>query len=111
MRGLPPGREYGAHAHTRPCGSTGDEAGPHFQYVVDPVQPSVDPEYANEENEIWLALTTDAAGAGTTETSVSWAFPGDRRPRSVVVHAMPTATGAGQAGTLGARAACISVDF
>ena len=34
-------------------------AGPTFQNVVDPVQPSVDPAYANPENEIWLDFRTD----------------------------------------------------
>ncbi len=46
---------YGAHAHANPCGATGGAAaGPHFQHVLDPVTPSVNPEYANPENEIWL---------------------------------------------------------
>ena len=111
VRGLEPDRRYGAHAHTQPCGPTGDLAGPHFQNEVDPVQPSVDPAYANPENEIWLDLTTDASGAGSATTTVAWGFPRDRRARSVIVHAMPTATEPGEAGTAGARAACISVDF
>jgi superoxide dismutase, Cu-Zn family len=111
VQGLPPGRSYGAHAHTEPCGSTGAAAGPHYQHTVDPVQPSVDPQYANPDNEIWLDLTTDASGAGTARTAVAWDFDGQRRARSVVVHAMSTATEPGRAGTAGNRAACISVDF
>jgi Cu-Zn family superoxide dismutase len=111
VRGLEPDRRYGAHAHSKPCGETGDAAGPHFQYTVDPVQPSVDPEYANPQNEIWLDLTTDPTGAGSGETTVDWEFPADRRAESVVIHAMPTATDPGKAGTAGARAACITVDF
>ena len=111
VKGLLPGRSYGAHAHTEPCGTTGAAAGPHYQNTVDPVQPSVDPRYANPDNEIWLDLTTDASGAGTARTAVTWDFDGQRRARSVVVHAMPTATGPGQAGTAGNRAACISIDF
>lgn len=111
VRGLEPDRRYGAHAHTQPCGPTGDLAGPHFQNEVDPVQPSVDPAYANPQNEIWLDLTTDRSGAGTATTALEWSFPRDRRPQSVIVHAMPTATDPGEAGTAGARAACISVDF
>lgn len=39
VRGLRPHRAYGAHAHVHPCGLTGDHAGPHFQHIVDPVQP------------------------------------------------------------------------
>lgn len=111
VRGLLPGRAYGAHAHAETCGASGVEAGPHFQHVVDPVQPSVDPGYANAENEIWLDLTMDATGAGSARTTVPWAFGADRRARSVVLHALPTATGAGEAGTAGDRVACISVDF
>lgn len=111
VRGLEPDREYGAHAHTQPCGETGDAAGPHFQNVVDPVQPSTDPQYANPENEIWLDLTTDSTGAGSAETTVGWEFPDDRRAHSVVIHAMETATAPGKAGTAGSRAACITVDF
>lgn len=111
VRGLVPDRRYGAHAHTQSCGPTGDLAGPHFQNEVDPVQPSVDPAYANPQNEIWLDLTTDVSGAGSATTEVEWTFPRDRRAQSVIVHAMPTATDPGEAGTAGARAACISVDF
>lgn len=111
VRGLVPDRRYGAHAHAKPCGAKGEDAGPHFQSKVDPVQPSVDPAYANPQNEIWLDLTTDAQGAGTAKATVPWTFPADRRPHSVIVHAMPTATDAGKAGTAGARAACVTVDF
>lgn len=111
VRGLQPERRYGAHAHTEPCGATGDLAGPHFQNVVDPVQPSVDPAFANPENEIWLDLTTDESGAGSATATVAWGFERDRRARSVIIHAMPTATDPGTAGTAGARAACITVDF
>jgi Cu-Zn family superoxide dismutase len=57
-------KQYGAHAHTQPCGATGGAAGPHFQLRQDPVAPSVDPTYANPENEIWLDLATDPAGEG-----------------------------------------------
>jgi Cu-Zn family superoxide dismutase len=111
VRGLQPERRYGAHAHTEPCGATGDLAGPHFQNEVDPVQPSVDPAFANPENEIWLDLTTDESGAGSATATVAWGFERDRRAQSVIIHAMPTATDPGTAGTAGARAACISVEF
>lgn len=109
--GLLPNRAYGAHAHAKPCGPEGKDAGPHFQFSPDPVSPSVDPAYANAKNEIWLDLKTDAAGAGTTNATVAWAFPADRRAGSVIIHAMPTATEAGKAGTAGDRAACLTVAF
>ena len=111
VAGLPPNRQYGAHAHTKPCGNDGKDAGPHFQLKPDPVTPSVDPAYANNTNEIWLDFATDAAGAGRATSTVPWAFPADRRAASVIIHTMPTATEAGKAGTAGNRAACITVGF
>lgn len=110
VRGLVPHRGYGVHVHQRPCGATGDAAGPHYQHVPDPVQPSVDPAYANPRNEIWLDLTTDDTGAATTSTSVDWQFV-DRHAGSVVLHAERTHTAPGHAGTAGARLACVNVDF
>lgn len=112
VRGLQPLRWYGAHVHAKPCGEAPEHAGPHFQYSPDPVQPSVDPRFANPQNEIWLDLTTDETGSGSTESTVAWQIPSEQpRPGSVVIHAAQTATDAGKAGTAGARAACIDVDF
>jgi Cu-Zn family superoxide dismutase len=111
VAGLQPNRRYGAHAHAKPCGAEGTDAGPHFQLQQDPVSPSVDPAYANPENEIWLDFETNAEGAGTATTTVAWDFPADRRAQSVIIHAMPTATEPGKAGTAGDRAACITVAF
>ena len=111
VAGLQPNRQYGAHAHTKPCGSDGKDAGPHFQFKPDPVTPSVDPAYANNGNEIWLDFTTDAAGSGRATSTVPWAFPADRRAASVIIHAMPTSTEPGKAGSAGNRAACITVGF
>jgi Cu-Zn family superoxide dismutase len=111
VRGLERNRVYGAHVHTGPCGEQPDAAGPHFQYSEDPVQPSVDPTFANPQNEIWLDLTTDDTGAGSAESTVAWTFPEDRRPKSVVLHADHTSSEPGEAGAAGARVACISVDF
>ncbi|MDQ7806634.1 superoxide dismutase [Amycolatopsis sp. A133] len=110
VSGLRPGRAYGAHAHARPCGTTGDAAGPHFQHAPDPVQPSVDPAYANPRNEIWLDFTTDRLGTGFGRSTVDWTF-GARRAKSVVLHETPTHTDPGHAGTAGARLACLDVGF
>jgi Cu-Zn family superoxide dismutase len=114
VAGLLPDRGYAAHAHVKPCGSTGADAGPHFQNTPDPAaspdHPSTDPAYANPENEVWLDLHTDADGDGHAEADVPWAFVENRSPRSVVIHeAQMTATDAGHAGTAGARAACITL--
>jgi Cu-Zn family superoxide dismutase len=111
VKGMKPSTAYGAHAHTNPCGAVGAAAGPHFQHVVDRVSPSVDPVYANPQNEIWLDLTTDAAGNGHAKAVVDWQFAPDRRAKSVIIHERHTSTGAGVAGTAGARVACLTVPF
>ncbi|MEV1292760.1 superoxide dismutase [Pseudonocardia sp. NPDC049635] len=112
VTGLQPNRTYGSHAHTRACTpEDGADAGPHYQFSEDPVTPSVDPAYANPQNEIWLDLTTDETGAGESTSTVPWTFPDDRRAESVVLHEEPTATHAGHAGTAGGRPACVTVDF
>jgi Cu-Zn family superoxide dismutase len=110
VHGLLPNRTYGAHAHAKPCGPTGDAAGPHFQHSPDPVTPSVDPAYANPRNEIWLDFTTDPFGNGFAVSTVTWSL-GARHPNSVVIHDMGTATTPGHAGTAGARLACLDVAF
>jgi Cu-Zn family superoxide dismutase len=110
VRGLVPNRAYGAHAHTNPCGPNPTDAGPHYQNAPDPVQPSVDPGYANPRNEIWLDFTTDARGDATAVSTVPWRFT-TRHAHSVVVHTMHTHTGPGHAGDAGARLGCVNVDF
>ncbi|WP_232237548.1 MULTISPECIES: superoxide dismutase family protein [Actinoalloteichus] len=108
VTGLTPGHAYGAHLHQEPCGDEPEDAGPHYQNEVDPVQPSVDPAYANPENEVWLDFTPDADGEAVAMTSVGWRPTGSER-RSVVIHAHHTATGEGEAGTAGERLACVTV--
>ncbi|WP_436499010.1 superoxide dismutase [Actinokineospora sp. HUAS TT18] len=108
VTGLLPSRTYGAHAHVKPCGEKGDAAGPHFQHKADPVTPSVDPAFANDDNEIWLDVTTDAHGAGSSTSTVDWGIA-DRRPASVVLHETATHAHAGQAGTAGARLGCLTL--
>lgn len=110
VHGLVPGHAYGAHAHTKACGATGDVAGPHFQHTPDPVTPSVDPAYANPRNEIWLDFTADRLGTGVAVSRVAWPL-GDRRPKSVVIHETHTHSDPGRAGTAGARLGCVNVDF
>ncbi|GAA1266372.1 hypothetical protein GCM10009609_31920 [Pseudonocardia aurantiaca] len=111
VSGLVPNRAYGAHAHTMDCGATGADAGPHFQHQKDPVTPSVDPAYANAQNEIWLDFQTDAGGKATATSRVNWEFTDGAHPRSVVVHEHHTSTEPGMAGTAGGRAACVTVGF
>lgn len=113
VSGLLADRGYAAHLHTQPCGATGADAGPHFQNEVDPAAtpeaPSADPAFANPENEIWLDVETDAAGAGTSAAEVPFAL-GDDGPRSLVIHAEEaTATAPGEAGSAGDRVACMTL--
>jgi superoxide dismutase, Cu-Zn family len=111
VMGLAPNTAYGAHAHANACGPRGADAGPHYQHVPDPHQPSTDPAYANPQNEIWLDFDTDGDGAGTAVARVAWQFSVDRRPHSVIIHAEQTHTGPDDSGTAGARLACLTVDF
>lgn len=118
VTGLLPDHTYGAHAHVNPCGLTGGAAGPHYQLTPDPdatpTKPSTDPGYANPGNEVWLDVTTNAAGNGASLAKQAWQFPPGKAPRSVIIHEKRTATGAhgdGPAGTAGARLACVDVSF
>jgi superoxide dismutase, Cu-Zn family len=108
VTGMLPGKTYGAHAHVSPCGMTGADAGPHWQRVAGP---ATSPEFANPRNEIWLDVTTDAAGDGTAKATLDFAFSGAHRPRSVIIHAQPTATGPTDSGVAGPRLGCLTVDF
>jgi Cu-Zn family superoxide dismutase len=109
VAGMVPRRAYGAHLHTEPCTDLPERAGPHYQHQHDPHQPSVDPSYANPQNEVWLDFTANSAGAATAVTQENWTFDPKAPPRSLVIHAETTRTGAGVAGMAGARAACLSL--
>jgi Cu-Zn family superoxide dismutase len=110
VSGLKPDRTYGAHVHTTACGATGAAAGPHYQNVADPVQPSMDPTYANPRNEVWLDFTTDRQGRAVALAHLDWTFrPGGAN--SVVIHEHATSSADGQAGMAGARVACLTAAF
>jgi Cu-Zn family superoxide dismutase len=113
VTGLVADRAYGAHLHVKPCGATGDAAGPHYQYSPDPAAsaspPSVDPSYANPLNEVWLDFTTDDTGAANVSMTQTWQFPAGSGARSLVIHAQTTELAPGKAGTAGARAACLTL--
>lgn len=110
VQGLLPQRQYGAHVHVKACGPNPADSGPHFQNVPDPVQPSVDPNYANARNEVWLDFTTDRTGNGVSFARLPWGF-GTRPAGSIVIHATHTHTDPGHAGTAGARLACLNAEF
>ena len=108
--GVAENRVFGAHVHTGGCGPAPDDSGPHYQHRKDPVRPSVDPEYANEQNEIWLDFRTDDRGRAAQAAWHDW----DLRPgeaKSVVLHEHATDTSQGHAGQAGDRLACFTVPF
>jgi Cu-Zn family superoxide dismutase len=113
VSGLLPNRGYAAHAHTNACGAAPAAAGPHFQNHIDPAAtpeaPSTNPRYANPNNEIWLDVRTDSAGAGTSSTTLPFILT-DRAPGSIVMHeASQTRSDPGHAGNAGARIACLTL--
>ena len=87
----------------------GHPAGPTFQNVVDPVQPSVDPTYANPQNEIWLDFRTDEAGS--SQATVDWGFTADRRGevRSSGARLADRDRGRTRAGSAGSEVGCVTV--
>jgi len=108
--GLHGDHDFGAHMHTDPCGADPDDSGPHYQDRKDPEQPSTDPRYANDDNEVWLDLRTDSRGDGDSDTDVDWT-PRPEEMRSLVIHAEHTKTAHGEAGTAGDRLACADVEL
>ena len=109
VAGMIPRRAYGAHLHTMACSELPDAAGPHLQHSADPTKPSVDPDYANPGNEVWLDFTADALGAASVASVHTWRFDEGRPPRSLIIHEQLTRTGEGVAGTAGARVACLTL--
>ncbi|NUR90134.1 MAG: hypothetical protein HOY71_39175, partial [Nonomuraea sp.] len=92
MEGFRHARPYGAHLHAKPCGKSPDAAGPHFMQG---------PDHA----EIWLDLRTDGQGAGRSTTRQAFTLDPNHLPKSLVIHAEPTAPGAPPA----PRVACITL--
>ena len=113
VTGMKPARAYGAHLHTKPCTPLADAAGPHYQHSTAPKAsaspPSVDPSYANPQNEVWLDFDTDSNGAASVMSAQTWTFDDTHPPRSLIVHAETTRTADGEAGTAGPRAACLTL--
>jgi superoxide dismutase, Cu-Zn family len=110
VAGLQANRMYGAHVHTKQCGAKPADSGPHYQNNPDPVQPSVDPAFANASNEVWLDFTTDAKGEATASATMTWNFR-TGQANAVVIHAAHTSTEQGKAGTAGDRLACVTAAF
>ncbi|WP_313750559.1 superoxide dismutase family protein [Streptomyces parvus] len=94
LQGLVPGRAYGMHVHTSPCGADPAAAGPHYQH-----RPSA---AADPVNEVWLDFRTDEDGDGGAEALHDWNFR-EGGARSVIIH--------DRQGGAGERAACFTVPF
>ncbi|MFE7140942.1 superoxide dismutase family protein [Streptomyces sp. NPDC057644] len=94
LRGLVPGRAYGMHVHTSPCGADPAAAGPHYQH-----RPAAT---ADPLNEVWLDFRTDEDGDGRAEAQHDWNFR-EGGARSVIIH--------DRQGGAGERAACFTVPF
>jgi Cu-Zn family superoxide dismutase len=111
VKGMVPDHQYGAHLHTMACGQEAAMSGPHYQHRMDPAAtaspPSGNPAYANPQNEVWLDFTTDSQGSGLSKSTQPWLFT--TPAKSLVIHAQPTATAPGKAGTAGARLACLTL--
>lgn len=104
--GLMPDHVYPVHAHTGACGTAPADSGPHYQDRRDPVQPSTDPAYVNDRNEVRLTLRTDRLGNAAASTTVPWEFrPGEAG--SMVLHAGQDGHGHAAAQRVG----CVGVEF
>ena len=92
------GQTFGAHVHRNPCGPLGSDAGAHYQHAG--------ASGSLEDREVWLDFTVNPAGNAHSEAVRPWLLD-ESLPRSVIIHALPTAPDTGVAG---ARLACIDLD-
>ncbi|GII92893.1 superoxide dismutase family protein [Sinosporangium siamense] len=104
-----PMRTYGAHLHTKPCGAKPDDSGPHFQHDHSHTPGMPSEHLANPRNEVWLDFTTDGTGSATATARQDWSFPPDRLPGSLIIHERATTSQGPEAGTAGARIACLTL--
>ncbi|MBB6351335.1 superoxide dismutase family protein [Nonomuraea muscovyensis] len=100
VEGFLPGRTYGAHLHTSPCGAQPDDSGPHYQNR---------PGKVSAKNEIWLDFTTDGTGSANASARNPWLLASDRLPRSLVIHAERTKAKKPERGDAGPRVACLTL--
>ena len=93
------GRVLGAHAHTKPCADDATASGPHH------ANPAGDPSKSLAAREVWLDISIDSQGRGTSIALFDWRIrKGDAG--SVVIHAQPTNATTGAAG---ARVLCTTI--
>jgi len=99
--GFPDTRTFGAHVHKGSCAV--NKAGGHYQHV---------PGQVLDGSEIWLDVTTDELGHGTSTATADWRPVRDaghpEGAHAVVVHANPTNVVTGAAGP---KLGCLDVPF
>ena len=84
-------KTYGAHAHAKPCAADAAASGPHH------ANPSGDPTKVLAAREVWLDISIDGLGRGTSIALFDWRIKkGDAG--AVVIHADPTNPSTGAAG-------------
>lgn len=96
VKGLPANKTFGAHLHAAACAD--NKGGGHYQHSGTAV---------NEDNEVWLDLTTDASGRARVLSRKEYAVAAEKA-KSVVVHANATDPATGKAGD---KLACVDVTF
>lgn len=93
------GRTFGAHVHTKQCGTLPADSGPHYQNA------NGGPNLADRE--IWVDFTVNQFGRGRGVAVSDFAVPA-KAANSIVIHESPTNPDTGAAG---ARLACTNVAF
>jgi Cu-Zn family superoxide dismutase len=97
LQGMPADRSFGAHLHRDRCAAA--FGGPHYQAPTGTPAGNADPQH-----EIWLDVTTNAAGNAQSHAEVP--FEVQRGARSVVIHQGEHTLPGGGAGQ---RLACLDL--
>jgi Cu-Zn family superoxide dismutase len=95
--------KYGVHLHQGKC-DAGDPAAALGHYNVTWNSTTKLSDLISNKTEVWLDLKVDSDGDARSTATVSFIPEG---PRSIVLHALPTAAD----GTAGARLACLPLDI
>ncbi len=67
VTGIEPGETFAVHAHVGSCSTIADTSLGHYQDVA-----GTGSAFVNDENELWLGFTTNAAGNGAATATVQW---------------------------------------
>ena len=112
LRGLQTARRYGAHVHEAPCGADRGLGRPDLPERGRPDAAQRRPAVREPaERDLARLHHRRRRGGQRAGHGRPWGSPPTGAAHSVVIHAWPTATAAGKAGTAGDRVACVTVDF